>query len=200
MEFQSTFAVTPDGLLFYDFSDLEIWDNGLHCHNTQKDKYEEGQEKLLGRINAILSSALSSSLSPDNNNQILSLSPTATPLLPAIPNLDSIFKLPTQYVTTIGDSTDVFIHAPTTTLPASEVLQPVESQLSSNRQEENDSGIVGIGRKEDEEEERSTYSYEYIPRSINDWTIPVDAVYVGILPTYISVVINCISMVYVKTV
>ena len=61
--------------------------------------------------------------------------------------------------------------------------QPVESQLSSNRQEENDSGIVGIGREDDEAEERSTYSYEYIPLSINDWTVPVDAVYVSILPT-----------------
>jgi hypothetical protein len=76
-------------------------------------------------------------------------------------------------------------------------MQPVESQLSSNRQEKNDSGIVGIGRQEeeeeeDQEEERNTYSYEYIPLSINDWTVPVGAVYVSILPIYISVVINYI--------
>ncbi|KAH8696740.1 hypothetical protein BGW36DRAFT_381550 [Talaromyces proteolyticus] len=138
-----------DNLFFYDFSDLGIWNENLQWHDESND----GENQNYSGI------GVSSPVSDNHNgNESLLIPSIETSLLPSIPDLESIFNLPNPLSGMSMDS----------------------MQLFQNMNTSDSAGIKSHNATDDgisDEEERSTYSYEYIPLSINDWTVPVDAVY-----------------------
>lgn len=177
-DYSSTFDSVPNNLLFYDFSDLGIEYNDL--------QWQDGDENAgeLSTLNGYLESenlvntSTRNTQTMDHSNSLL-IPSLETHLLPSVPNLGSIFNLPDSLSSLSANySSPQDVHG-----------APLSSSLISPRSLEN------LGRKltssekpntmiEDEsdfsDDERKTYSYEYIPLSINDWTVPVDAVYVSI--------------------
>ncbi|CRG83628.1 Protein pacG [Talaromyces islandicus] len=147
---------TADSLLFYNFSDFGTWNEGLQWQDGSNgtDSQEYGIA-LHGEGNENNRSGDNSS---NDSNHNLFIPSIGTSLLPSIPDLDSIFNLPN----------------PLSTLPMDN-MQMLQNMPTSNSVSEKSRGDQG--EEEDSDEERSTFSYEYIPLSINDWTVPVDAVY-----------------------
>lgn len=142
LEFPMDCAVNnSNDLLFYNFSDLGAWNEGLQWPNDSN-----------GTDNGV---ALENEIS--NNLFVPSME---TSLLPSMPDLDSIFNLSNPLSMTPMDNMQ--------TVQSAGPSDPVSESTDANPEEESD-------------EERSTFSYEYIPLSINDWTVPVDAVYVRAL-------------------
>ncbi|RAO70704.1 uncharacterized protein BHQ10_006716 [Talaromyces amestolkiae] len=182
-----------------------FWDKLQFRHATAKKRgyndlqWQDGDENAgeLSTLNGYLdsenlmntSTRNTQSMDPSNNLLIPS---SETHLLPSVPNLGSIFNLPDSLSSLSANySSSQDAHGATLSSFASMPLnsgmdEAGSSSLISPRSLEN------LGRKptssekpntmdEDEsdftDDERKTYSYEYIPLSINDWTVPVDAVY-----------------------
>jgi hypothetical protein len=151
---------SSDSLLFYNFSDLGSWNEGLQwqadSNGTDSQEYNvalagEGNENDRGSNN-----------NGNDSSHSLFIPSMETSLLPSIPDLDLIFNLPN----------------PLSAIPMDN-MQMLQNMPTSNSVSESPDGDKDEG--EDSDEERSTFSYEYIPLSINDWTVPVDAVYVSTL-------------------
>lgn len=149
---------TSDNLLFYNFSDLGTWNEGLQWQNDSNGT--DSQEYSVALPGESNENDRSSNNNSNDSNHNLFIPPMETSLLPSIPDLDSIFNLPN----------------PLSTIPMDN-MQMLQNMPTSNSVSENSRG--GHDDEEDSDDERSTFSYEYIPLSINDWTVPVDAVYVS---------------------
>ncbi|KAL3708752.1 hypothetical protein TMatcc_002538 [Talaromyces marneffei ATCC 18224] len=189
VKFQGTeFDSAPNDLLFYDFSDLGIWNNDL--------QWQDGDEKTeeLSTLNGWLDRASAVNISASNTNPRngLLIPSLETHLLPSVPNLGSIFNLP-DFLSSLyadhynppnahGVSLSCFTHFPLnegmdgaghSSLLSPDFLEnPDRETLSSKKPNATDDDGSEVT-----DDENRTYSYEYIPLSINDWTVPVDAVY-----------------------
>jgi hypothetical protein len=192
-DYNSTFESVPNNLLFYDFSDLGIWNNDLH--------WQDGDEKTgeLSTLDGYLDSGSAVDISTNSAHNInysnrLLISSSETHLLPSVPNLGSIFNLPDSLSSLSANySNPQDAHgAPLSSFTSIRVNDGIEeagplSLISPGSLENLDREITSSEKPNDADEDESdftdddrrTYSYEYIPLSINDWTVPVDAVYVG---------------------
>lgn len=192
-DYNSTFNSVPNDMLFYDFSDLGIWNNDL--------QWQDGDEMAgeLSTLNGYLDkenavNTLTRNTNNGNHSNSLLISSSETHLLPSVPNLGSIFNLPDSLSSLSANypnpqaahSTPLSSFMPfpanngideagTSSLISPRSLENLGREITSsdkpNTTVEDDSDIT--------DDERRTYSYEYIPLSINDWTVPVDAVYVS---------------------
>lgn len=189
-----TFDSVPNNLLFYDFSDLGIWNNDLQWEDVDEKAGEVNSlNGYLDRESVVNISAKDIHNINHSNSRLIPSSETH--LLPSVPNLGSIFNLPDSLSSLSANySNPQNSHGATLSsfapFPPNDGIDEAEpSSLISPGSLEN------LGREitssdnpntmvEDEsdftDDERRTYSYEYIPLSINDWTVPVDAVYVSI--------------------
>jgi hypothetical protein len=151
---------TSDSLLFYNFSDLGSWNEGLQWQDDSNGTdSQEYNVTLAGESNE---NDRSSNNNANDSSHSLFIPSMETSLLPSLPDLDSIFNLPN----------------PLSAIPMDN-MQMLQNMPTSNSITESPDGDQD--EEEDSDEERSTFSYEYIPLSINDWTVPVDAVYVSTL-------------------
>lgn len=193
-DYSSTFDSVPNNLLFYDFSDLGIGYNDLQWQDGDENAGE--LSTLNGYLDSenLINTSTSNTQNMDPSNNLL-ITSSETHLLPSVPNLGSIFNLPdslSSLSTNYSSSQDA--HGATLSSFAS---MPLNSGICEAGPSSHISprSLENLGRKltssekpntmvEDEsdftDDERKTYSYEYIPLSINDWTVPVDAVYVSI--------------------
>lgn len=193
-DYNSTFDSIPNNLLFYDFSDLGIWNNDL--------QWQDGDEQAgeLSTLNGyldrerVVNTSTKDTHNINHSNSLL-IPSSETHLLPSVPNLGSIFNLPDSLSSLSANySNPQDAHgAPLSSFasfPLNDgIAEAGPSSLISPGSLENSGREITSSDKpntmvEDESDftndERRTYSYEYIPLSINDWTVPVDAVYVSI--------------------
>lgn len=190
-DYNSTFDSVPNNLLFYDFSDLGIWNNDL--------QWQDGDEKAgehstlngyLDRESAINTSTKNTHDMSHSNS--LLMQSTETHLLPSVPNLGSIFNLPDSLSSLSANYSDPHdAHgAPMSSFtsfplndgideagPSSIILPGSLENLGREITSSNKPNTMVEDESDFTDDERRTYSYEYIPLSINDWTVPVDAVY-----------------------
>lgn len=151
---------TSDNLLFYNFSDLGTWNEGMQWQDDSNGT--DSQEYSVALPGEGNENDRSSNNNSNDSSHSLFIPSMETSLLPSIPDLDSIFNLPN----------------PLSTIPMGN-MQMLQNMPTSNSVSESPDG--DHDEEQDSDEERSTFSYEYIPLSINDWTVPVDAVYVSTL-------------------
>lgn len=192
-DYNSTFDSVPDDLLFYDFSDLGVWNNDL--------QWQDGDEEVgeLIKLNGYLDRESVVNISTKDTHNInhsnsLLIPSSETHLLPSVPNLGSIFNLPDSLSSLSAKySNPQDAHgAPLSSFASFPLNDGIDeagpSSLISPGTLENMGREITLSDKpntmvEDEsdftDDGRRTYSYEYIPLSINDWTVPVDAVYVS---------------------
>lgn len=192
-DYNSTFDSVPNNLLFYDFSDLGIWNNDL--------QWQDGDEKTeeLSALNtyhdreSAVNTSTNSAHSINYSNNLL-IPSSETHLLPSVPNLGSIFNLPESLSSLSANySNPPDAHgAPLSSFTSFALNNGIggadhPSLISPGSLENPDHettqpekpNIMGEDESDETDDERRTYSYEYIPLSINDWTVPVDAVYVS---------------------
>ncbi|OKL57741.1 hypothetical protein UA08_06919 [Talaromyces atroroseus] len=192
---QTTLDVAPENLLFYDFSDLGVWNNNnlrwrdSEAQNTEVHEYLDGVDAPISPVNASANSnhpTGSHDLGYSNSLFVPSLD---THLLPSIPNLDSIFNLPHSLSSLSADYSNIpdmpSAHSTSfTSFPPKTGLENNGTISTATCFAIKDSSGQNMPKSENPEsetdetdDERRTYSYEYIPLSINDWTVPVEAVY-----------------------
>ncbi|EED12810.1 conserved hypothetical protein [Talaromyces stipitatus ATCC 10500] len=191
-DYNPTLDPIPGNMIFYDFSDLGIWNNDLQWQDG------DGTTDELSGLNGYLDSRGSAKSSTDNthiannSNACLLIPPSETHLLPSVPNLGSIFNLPNSLSSLAADYPNAqdaqcapFVLSMPFTISDDAVnvshIAQVTSEFPVNPDHETTASRKANGLDDDEsdgtDEERRIYSYEYIPLSINDWTVPVDAVY-----------------------
>jgi NDT80 / PhoG like DNA-binding family len=190
---QAILDVDPENLLFYDFSDAGIWNNSNLRWQDSDVKNTEVQE-YLGAVDAPMSpvdASINNNHTNNNHdlgyNNNLFIPSLETHLLPSIPNLGSIFNLPHSLSSLSADYSNLpdMSSTPFTSFPLkaglenngniSDAIPGFLGDINAENKQSKD-----LESETDEtDDERRTYSYEYIPLSINDWTVPVEAVYVS---------------------
>lgn len=192
-DYRSAFSSLPSNLLLYDFSDLGIWNPELDGPNVEKNS--EGINTLDNFLeNESLLDTSTNNLDAVNSEAGF-LIPSETNLLPNVPNLESIFNLP-KSMSSFNANCYPHPHAQHQLLPGVTAPEfnnslaeprhfmgvPLVSQPGSGQENIMSVNPENVALEEqilESDDERKTYSYEYIPLSINDWTVPVDTVYVS---------------------
>ncbi|KAI7969386.1 hypothetical protein EIK77_005016 [Talaromyces pinophilus] len=193
-DYNSTFDSIPNNLLFYDFSDLGIWNNDLQWQDGDEEAAELSTlNGYLDREN-VVNTSTKDTHNINHSNSLL-IPSSETHLLPSVPNLGSIFNLPDSLSSLSANYSNPQNARDTpsslfASFPLNDGIDEAgPSSLISPGSPENIGREITSSDKpntivEDEsdftDDERRTYSYEYIPLSINDWTVPVDAVYVSV--------------------